>query len=497
MNDRNHTTRATRDSSAASFRDPGGRLLTVNGRIVRIINESAVPELRAFLASKTARQFVSMNRLVRTTVLDTTEIQNLIRSDELKKLLSVADPGMVVEHERVSFPSFPYEWPPQMLYEAACFTLDLVEELLTEGFGLKDATPYNILFNGPNPVFVDLLSFELRDATDPIWLPYSQFVRTFLLPLFVNKYLGIPLDQIFTTRRDGLEPEEVYRLCGPLRKLMPPFLTLVSLPTWLSARHDQDDMSIYQKKSLDNPEKAQFILNSLFKRLRRVLKGAAPESKKWSIWSNYLVSNNNYSQENFAMKRDFVEEAITEFSPTRVLDIGCNTGYFSAIAAKSGASVVAIDYDPVVVSNVWHNARAEGLNILPLTVNLTRPTPSVGWRNRESPSFLDRAHGAFDAVLMLAVIHHMLVSERIPLPEIIDLAAELTTDLCVIEFIAPNDSMFRRIARGRDDLFNTLTTESFEETCRRHFKIIRVQRLKEANRWLYLLRKERLMNASA
>jgi hypothetical protein len=30
---------------------------------------------------------------------------------------------------------------------------------LREGFGLKDATPYNVLFRGAQPVFVDLLSF--------------------------------------------------------------------------------------------------------------------------------------------------------------------------------------------------------------------------------------------------------------------------------------------------------------------------------------------------
>src|SRR5205814_3890270 len=137
------------------------------------------------------------------------------------------------------------------------------------------------------------------------------------------------------------------------------------------------------------------------------------------------------------------------------------TGHFSAIAARAGASVVAIDYDPVVSGDVWRNARKERLDILPLTVNLTRPTPGLGWLNQECPSFLDRARGAFDAVLMLAVLHHMLVSERIPLDEIIDLAAELTTDSVIIEFIGTDDAMFRRLTRGRDELHRDLTTETF------------------------------------
>lgn len=490
MNDSGNTILC--DSSIVSFRDPAGRLLAVNGRILRAVDKSAVPDLQAFLTTETARQMVSTGRLVQTTILEAAETQNLIGDNQIAKLLEVSNLGMVVEHERVPFSSFPYEWPPEMLYQAACLTLDLADMLLTEGIGLKDATPYNVLFRGPQPVFIDLLSFERRDPSDPIWLPYGQFVRTFVMPLLANKYFGISLDQVFATRRDGMEPEEIYNLCGWLRKLMPPFLTLASMPTWLAARHSRDDIAIYRKKSIQNREKVRFILKSLFRHLRRLLNRVSPKSGKRSAWSDYMISNNNYSREDFGLKHAFVESVMAEFRPKRVLDVGCNTGHFSAIAAKGGAYVVAIDYDSVVVGDVWHNARAQGLAILPLVVNLTRPSPAVGWRNKECLSFLDRSRGAFDAVLMLAVIHHMLVNERIPLLEIVDLAAELTTDLCVIEFIAPDDSMFRRITRGRDDLFKTLTLQLFEATCQRRFTIVRSRRLGQANRWLYLLRKGRI-----
>src|ERR1019366_3194276 len=130
------------------------------------------------------------------------------------------------------------------------------------------------------------------------------------------------------------------------------------------------------------------------------------------------------------------------------------TGHFSMMAARSGASVVALDYDPAVVGSVWRRASAEKLDILPLVVNLTRPTPAVGWRNGEWPSFLERAKGGFDAVFLLAVIHHMLVTERVPLAEIVDLAAELTTGYVVVEFVSPGDSMFRVLVRGRDELYS-------------------------------------------
>jgi hypothetical protein len=138
---------------------------------------------------------------------------------------------------------------------------------------------------------------------------------------------------------------------------------------------------------------------------------------------------------------------------------------------------------------VWRRARSEKLDILPLVVNLTRPTPGMGWRNRECSSFLERARGHFDAVLMLAVIHHMLVTERVPLRDILDLAAELTRDILIVEFIAPDDSMFRRLTRGREELHKNLTHELFESVCREQFDIVRVQHVESSTRRLYLLRK--------
>ena len=139
------------------------------------------------------------------------------------------------------------------------------------------------------------------------------------------------------------------------------------------------------------------------------------------------MTSTNYAAEHFKAKERFVEHALSECSPVSLLDVGCNTRHFSLMAARAGARVVFIDYGPAVVNEVWRRACGERLNILPLVVNLTRPTPSVGWRNREFASFLDRARGSFEAVLMLAVMHHMLVTERIPLDEILSQARTIRT----------------------------------------------------------------------
>lgn len=200
-----------------------------------------------------------------------------------------------------------------------------------------------------------------------------------------------------------------------------------------------------------------------------------------------MESDLSYSEVAFKQKEAFVLSAIEDRRPQRVLDVGCNTGHFSALAARRGAAVVGIDSDPVVVGETWRRATADRLPILPLVVDLARPSPGVGWRNGECPGFLDRAHGGFDLVLMLAVIHHMLVTERVPLDAIVEVVAELTADRIVVEYVGPADPCFRQITRGRDSLYGFLSSAAFESAFARRFRIERSESVEGSDRRLYLM----------
>jgi 2-polyprenyl-3-methyl-5-hydroxy-6-metoxy-1,4-benzoquinol methylase len=472
-------------SSLVSFRDPGGFCFVHQGKFFRAVTPESLIPIVPFLKSDTAKALISQHDLVSTRQLEPREQEALLRSDEFRQLTNGYRIGAVFEHEKIDFASYPYEWAPEMLYAAGRLTLDLAQQCLREDYSLKDASPYNVFFRKGAPVFIDLLSFERRNPCDPIWNPYAQYCRNFLLPLLAHKTWGVPLSDIFTSRRDGIKPADIYRLCSPIQRLLRPFLTLVTLPTWLSRKKIR--WTVYRDRLLKEREKARFILNSSFGRIRRILHRVQPNGSK-SFWEHYSECH-SYPEAAFNAKKEFLESCLREIQSRRVLDVGANTGHFSVCAAQAKADVVAIDSDAGCVGALWKKVESEKLNILPLVVDFSRPSAAQGWRNRECASFLDRAGGAFDAVIMFGILHHLLVSERIPLKEILEAAEGLTSRWLLIEFVPPQDEMFQILTRGRDSLHADLNESRFEGDCKETFEIVWKQRLPGMERCLYLLHK--------
>jgi len=471
----------------ATFRDPAGFVFASAGRIFRAVRPDAWEVLNAFLDSAACRKFLAEGSLVPSRETQNCSIAQEgllaagLRPDELQE-------WRIIEHDPVYFPSYPHEWPAEMLHAAGTLTLDLAMRSLSDGYGLKDATPFNILFQGPKPVFVDVLSFEPRVPGDPIWLPYSQFARTFLLPLAVEQVSLGSVQEVFLTGREGFDPETLYPRLSFLQRLQPPFLSLVSFPKWSNSKAQSSD-SLYRPRLLSDPEQARFILKRLLGSLKRQLERVKPASNRASTWAGYEEERSHYGNPQLDVKTAFVDEVLRQWKPGAVLDVGANRGEFSILAARHGAKVVAIDLDPVVVGELWRRAFQQNLDILPLVVNLSRPSPALGWRNQESPSFLERSRGRFDAVMMLAVVHHLAVTERIPLDQILGQAAELTRQFLILEYVEPQDPMFRRLARGRDALYAHLTRDYFEECCRDRFEVLKRLPIEGTARTMYALRR--------
>lgn len=454
-------------AAIATFRDPAGSL-RIEGDVVkrRVQPEKAEAALR-FLRSPLARQWVANGRLIPTTETAGAESG----SGEI-----------LLEHPRVFFPSYPWEWTPEAWVAAGELTLDLCDALIGQGMILKDATPLNVLFEGPRPVFVDVLSIDARDPQSPLWLAYAQFVRTFLLPLAAYRYLGWPLGASIQ-RRDGYEPADLYPHLGHAQRWRAPFRSLVTLPFLFEKRSKPSGGVASNLRQ--RPEIATAVLRRNLKRLRAQLRELKPAGQD-SRWSKYPESADHYTGEDHTRKQAFVREALMRAKPRRVLDLGANTGVYSRIAAEAGASVVAWDTDVGASGRNWREAAEKGLSIQPLLADPARPTPATGWRNREWLSLLDRAQGRFDCVMMLGLIHHLLVTDQIPLEEVAALLRDLTTRWAVVEWVPATDPRFAELVRGRDELYGHLNEAGFLAAIETHFALAAQERLKNG-RALFLL----------
>jgi 2-polyprenyl-3-methyl-5-hydroxy-6-metoxy-1,4-benzoquinol methylase len=478
-------------AESLSLRDPDGRLHMVDDRVIRWVKAEKNDQFEKFLRSGFVKTKVADGTLVGSQALSGDD------ADDIRQRLATAtqysgEPndnyqGGLYEHKRVDFISYPYEWPASMLLRAGQLTLELALEAMASGYRMKDATPYNVLFRGPEPTFVDVLSFEERPAGDPLWAAEGQFIRTFLLPLLAERDFSLEAASVLALYRDGVQPDLLYQFYAKPALLSRSVLRYVALPVWLAKK--ADDPAFYDQKLLDNTDRADFIYERVFGRLKKALTVTAPKTAGRSHWIGYMADL-SYSNDGFSQKEQFVSRALETVKPNKVLDAGANTGHFSFLSAKAGASVVSLDFDAKSVDAIWHQASKEGLDVLPLIQNIADPSPALGWRNRETKPFLERAAGEFDLVLMLALIHHLMLTNGIPLEEVVELAAELSRGHCIIEYVGADDAMRQRLRRGRTEIDDAITRERFETACARKFRIETVEQVAGSDRWLYLLKKQ-------
>ena len=434
----------------ASFRDPAGSLEIRPDGAYRFVRAPYDTEIQAFLDLPLARDLVSSGRLIASEI---------ISRDANSQML-------LMSHPLVFFSSYPWEWPPVLWRSAAELTLELCRDLLKEAWILKDATPLNVLFQGTEPIFVDVLSVQRVNWDQPVWHAYGQFIRTFLLPMLANTKLGWPL-QATLIRRDGYEPEEIFSALPWSARMRQPALSSVTLPLLLAKF--TGSVKVGKKVGfLNEPDVVKEILLKSLTRLERQIR-RIPLTPSSSHWSDYTDKSSHYEDQDHTDKRAFVTRALTRSRSSRVLDVGCNTGTYSLLAAELGAEVVAVDSDLQAVDRLCRRAAK---NVLPLCVDIAFPTPAIGWENREYPSFLSRCAGKFDTVMMLAVLHHLLLSSQIPLDHIATLCNHLATRYLIMEWVPPTDTKYIEILRGREAIYSHITERAFRDAFASYFIII-------------------------
>ena len=462
-----------------SFRDPSGRVYRVVGErgeaVVRGLCHDAAAGMAKLLAEPFFRELVDGGHVVETVLLDA--------DDPYARPVLAAGWDAAVRHDAVPFVTWPYEWPFSMLRDAALLQLRLLETSVTNGWMLKDATPFNVQWRGVRPTFVDAPSFATWDGG--YWQGYRQFCATFLTPLLLTAHLGIPFQPLLRSRLEGIPPEEAVRYFRGLRR----FKRGVPSHVWFPAaaegavrRRRRPALAARRRSGRQSRTALLALLDNLQRLIAGLSAGPAP-----SDWARY-ADNHSYDDTDYGRKRDFVERHAAARRPRLTWDLGANTGTFARVAARSSGAVVAVDGDHEAVDLLYRRLRAAGgdapRNVVPLVMDVANPSPGQGWAGRERAAF--EARGRPDLVLCLALMHHLRVAANVPLARCLDWLSSLDAAV-ILEFVGREDEMFRALVEHRREDFPDYTAERFEAEVRRRFRVLDRQQVKGGARELLLL----------
>ncbi len=452
---------------SASFRDPSGFLFTQDGVLYRQVNQAYAADYDRFMGSGLYDKLIKANLIIPHTESDLTP-----PAPELAY--------KILRPERVPFISYPYEWSFGEYQDAALATLSIQRRALKAGLSLKDASAYNIQFWNGKPVLIDSLSFEAYKEGEP-WIAYRQFCQHFLAPLALMAYRDVRLNQLMRVYIDGLPLDLASHLLPGRTRFNLGMASHIHLHA--SAQKRYSDASVEQERGGRTLSKDGLL--GLIESLRETIRKLEwkPEGTEWADY----YKENNYTDSAFEHKKILVRSWLAEAGAKTVWDLGGNTGVFSRVAAENGAFVVSSDVDPAAVEVNYRRVKEKKeTNILPLVIDLTNPSPAIGWNNAERDSLVQR--GPADAALALALVHHMAIGNNVPLSRVAGFFAGCGQWL-IVEFVPKSDSQVQRLLRNRADIFPGYTREGFEADFRRWFEIVHSSSIRDSERWLYLMKK--------
>jgi len=458
--------------NAGSFRDRDGRIYHYQDRVFRGLSAAALDNYQQLQEKLFYQELAEAGKIIGTRQLS--EQENPL-PDEVK-----AQWAGFLEHDRVPVISYPYEWTFSMLKDAASLQLHLLERAISNNFTLKDATPYNIQFIHRKPVFIDIPSFEQLKQGEP-WVGYRQFCEMFLFPLMLQAYKQCNFQPFMRAAINGIDVQSAAALFGFRDRFRKGVMSHVWLQSKLDRRYGGSSENVRSSLKSAGFNRELILVN--VRKLQKLIKRLDWEAAG-SEWGDYAEFH-NYSDNDHQLKENFIRDAIAAEQPQIVWDIGCNTGQFSRIAAALCGQVVATDIDHLAVERLYRDKEAPD-NILPLVQNLADPSPNWGWRNRERSDLQSRSRP--DLVLCLALIHHVVISANIPLPEFIDWLAGLT-DKLVIEYVSRKDDKVQTLLRNKEDKYQDYSRDSLEASLKQHFSIRKQQDVNNGDRTLYLCEK--------
>jgi len=447
----------------SSFRDPSGSLFFEDGVLYRKINKSYQENYEYFRSCGLYDDLIKRNLI----------IPHIEESPELAEKYNCYK---IIRPEILPYVSYPYEWSFQQYKDCALLTLYLQKLALKYNMTLKDASAYNAQFYKGRPVLIDTLSFEKYNEGSP-WIAYKQFCQHFLAPLSLSAYTDIRLTGLMKNYIDGIPLDLTSKLLPSKTKLKMPLLMHIHIHSKYQKKYSSK--TVESKKIRMSRTSLAALIDNLISIIKKL---------NWKYtdteWGDYY-NNTNYSDTAFETKKTMVSEYLTKCSSKFVWDIGANSGEFSRLADSMGADVISFDIDPVAVNENYLKVKKAKEKLLPLLLDVTNPSPSIGWNNDERLSFKER--NTPDTIMALALIHHLAISNNLPLSKISDFFAAICHNL-IIEFVPKTDSQVERLLATREDIFPDYNLEGFEKEFNEHFIIVEKKQIKGSERTLYLLK---------
>lgn len=406
--------------------------------------------------------------------------ERLLVDHETVDLAQAAAPGAVavIRPRELAVISYPYEWCFSQLRQAAILTLELQQRALAAGMRLKDASAYNIQFDAGRPILIDTLSFEVGDEGEP-WPAYRQFCEHFLAPLALIAYRDPRCGLMLRDFIDGIPVDYASRLLPGRTRLRPGMLAHLHLHAGAQRRSQAAGPTAEHRRPRRVSKTGQeAILDSL----RRTIEGLRWEPS--GHWVRYGCET-SYSAAGAASKRAIVERMLDVSAAQVVWDLGANVGTYSTVAAGADRRVIAFDQDASSVEHHWRNLSSEArASVLPLVMDLSNPSPALGWALEERRSLVER--GPADVILALALVHHLAIGNNVPLDRVASFLVRLG-QRAIVEFVPKEDPMTQHLLVVRKDIFPDYTLDGFRAAFGRSFRILEETPIEDSRRTLFLL----------
>jgi SAM-dependent methyltransferase len=373
--------------------DTSGRVFFHDDRVLRAVYPRDAADLyRDLLKSEKLNQAFAEG-LVHTRICEDLEVEGV---------------PLLLEHHRVPFQTLPAEWTSLMHWMAAKMMVRVNIGLSQNGLMLKDSHPFNIMFYKGYPIFIDFGSLVSADRVNPHWL--TEFRQYFAVPIWLasTRFRGFALEY----RRE--------KKVGFGLRLF-----------------DDRKVRFLLLRELEGISNLCTKPNIFFNQINEWLDRHKPKPPRDGRWTQYPQTHTGKSPlEPETAKQRFVYDILNRERPSRVLDCGCNKGYYSEMAARLGASVAAFDYEEAIVDECLHRAQAKELDVTPAMMDFSLPTPGYG-AGLHGKSAFERLR--VDVVLALGLIHHLCIGQQTPVELFCRITQTYAKRGVILQYVDPRD----------------------------------------------------------